>query len=318
MSELIPLDELAKQKGIGRITLKRIEDSLGLKYVNELVLFNPEELSERAGIDIERAERILRIARRLVRPVKALQASHITEYGKEVLTTGVKGIDELLGGGLRTSELYEFAGEFGSGKTRLCHQLAVTVQLPVNRGGLGGSAVYIDTEGTFSSERIVHIAERFSVKEPLESILYFRPINVVELEDFVVEELNALIRDKGVRLIVIDSIIALYRSQFKGIEWLARRQQRINYVLDWLKRLSTLYDVVVVYTNQVLTQPVPFGVAIKIPAGGNILAHAATHRFFLRKTRGHIIMEVLDSPRLPYKATALFVIKNDGLHDYEG
>jgi len=30
MSELIPLDELAKPKGIGRITLKKIEDRLGL------------------------------------------------------------------------------------------------------------------------------------------------------------------------------------------------------------------------------------------------------------------------------------------------
>jgi len=66
-----------------------------------------------------------------------------------------------------------------------------------------------------------------------------------------------------------------------------------------------------------LTQPTPFGVSLKVPAGGNIIAHAATHRLLLRKTKESTIVEVLDSPRLPYKSSTQFVIKDDGLYDYE-
>jgi len=316
MTNLIPIEELVKEKGIGRITLKRIEDSLGLKYVNELVLFNAEELSERTGIDVERAEKILRAARRLVKPTKATRVSEISEVG-EYLTTGIGSLDTLLGGGLKTGELYEFAGEYGSGKTQLCHQLAVTVQLPPAKGGLGAACCYIDTEGTFSKMRIEKISGRFGIEDALDNIYYVRVITVGELEDFVIENLQGLVRENNVRLIIIDSIIALYRSQFRGREWLARRQQRINYLLDWLKRLSITFDNIIAYTNQVLEQPVPFGTSIKIPCGGNIIAHAATHRFIIRKAKDHRIIECIDSPRIPYRASALFTIKEDGLYDYE-
>ena len=45
-------------------------------------------------------------------------------------------------------------GEFGCSKTQVAHQLAVNIQLPVEMGGLNGSAIIIDTENTFRPERI--------------------------------------------------------------------------------------------------------------------------------------------------------------------
>jgi len=54
----------------------------------------------------------------------------------------------------------ELIGEFGTGKTQLCHTLCVTVQLPKDRGGLEAGALFIDTEGTFRPERIVQIARK--------------------------------------------------------------------------------------------------------------------------------------------------------------
>ena len=151
----------------------------------------------------------------------------------------------------------------------------------------------------------------------MSNIFYVRPITVGDLEDIVIKNIQVLLREKGVRLIIIGSIIALYRSQFKGIEYLARRQQKINYVLEWLKGYSQIYNIAVVYTNQILTQPIPFGVALKVPAGGNIIAHAATHRFFLRKRKDFILIECIDSPRIPRGATAQFEIKENGcLNNY--
>jgi DNA repair protein RAD51 len=52
-------------------------------------------------------------------------------------------------------------GEFRTGKTQLCHQLAVTCQLPIDQGGGEGKCLYIDTEGTFRPERLLAVAERY-------------------------------------------------------------------------------------------------------------------------------------------------------------
>jgi len=309
------IDELNKY-GIGKMTINLLKKKLGIKYVRELSLYNAEELETYTGISVDRAEKILRISRELSHRTKISLATEKTEK-KEVFTTGIESLDILLGGGIWTRELTEFAGEFGSGKTQLCHQLAVTVQPPLGKGGLSGSCLYIDTEGTFSQSRIKAIASRFKIEKPLKNIYYTRPITVGDLEDIVVKNLSEFLREKNVKLVIIDSIIALYRSQFKGVEYLARRQQRINYVLDWLKRYSIIYNIAIVYTNQVLTQPVPFGVALKIPAGGNIIAHAATHRFFLKKRKNFILIECIDSPRISRGATAQFIIKKDGCFDFK-
>lgn len=74
------------------------------------------------------------------------------------LTTGSRELDKLLGGGIETGSITEIFGEFRSGKTQLCHTLAVTCQLPVSQGGGEGKCLYIDTEGTFRPERLLAVS----------------------------------------------------------------------------------------------------------------------------------------------------------------
>jgi len=66
-------------------------------------------------------------------------------------------------GGFESGSLTEIYGEFRTGKTQLCHTLAVTSQLPLAQGGAEGKAMYIDTEGTFRPQRLISIAERFGM-----------------------------------------------------------------------------------------------------------------------------------------------------------
>lgn len=47
------------------------------------------------------------------------------------LTTGSKELDRLLGGGIETGSITEIFGEFRTGKTQICHTLAVTCQVCV-------------------------------------------------------------------------------------------------------------------------------------------------------------------------------------------
>lgn len=79
-----------------------------------------------------------------------------------MISTGSKNLDELLGGGIETGAITELFGEFRTGKTQLCHTLAVICQLPLDMGGGEGKCLYIDTEGTFRPERLLAVAERYS------------------------------------------------------------------------------------------------------------------------------------------------------------
>jgi len=61
--------------------------------------------------------------------------------------------------------------------------------------------------------------------------------------------------------------------------------------------------------------PTKPGAALRIPAGGNVIAHASTHRLLLRKAGEKHIIRVLDSPYLPYKAQAEFKVTSEGVED---
>lgn len=70
-------------------------------------------------------------------------------------------------------------GEFRTGKTQLCHMLAVTCQLPVEHNGGEGKCLYIDTEGTFRPERLLAVAEKYTLSGPdvLDNVAYARAYN---------------------------------------------------------------------------------------------------------------------------------------------
>ena len=93
-----------------------------------------------------------------------------------MISTGSSKLDELLGGGFESGSLTEIYGEFRTGKTQLCHTLAVTCQLPLAQGGAEGKAMYIDTEGTFRPQRLIAIAERFGMDPGavLDNVAYAR------------------------------------------------------------------------------------------------------------------------------------------------
>ncbi|KAF2300510.1 hypothetical protein GH714_013883 [Hevea brasiliensis] len=75
------------------------------------------------------------------------------------ITTSSADLDNILGGGISCKEVTEIGGVPGIGKTQLGIQLAVNVQIPPHCGGLGGRAIYIDTEGSFMVERALQVAE---------------------------------------------------------------------------------------------------------------------------------------------------------------
>ena len=71
----------------------------------------------------------------------------------------------------------------------------------------------------------------------------------------VIRSLAKSIEQYKAKLVIIDSIISLHRAEFADRETLAERQQRLGIILHKLIRLAEIYNVAVVYANQVQAQP---------------------------------------------------------------
>ncbi|KAD4180283.1 hypothetical protein E3N88_28874 [Mikania micrantha] len=228
------------------------------------------------------------------------------------VTTGSQALDELLGGGIETLQITEAFGEFRSGKTQLAHTLCVTTQLPTSMKGGNGKVAYIDTEGTFRPDHIVPIAERFGMDAGavLDNILYARAYTYEHQYNLLLG-LAAKMSEEPFRLLIIDSVIALFRVDFTGRGELAERQQKLAQMLSRLTKIAEEFNVAVYMTNQVIADP-GGGVFIsdpKKPAGGHVLAHAATVRLMFRKGKGEQrVCKVFDAPNPESEAISLQTI----------
>ncbi|XP_016161466.1 PREDICTED: meiotic recombination protein DMC1/LIM15 homolog isoform X3 [Ficedula albicollis] len=138
----------------------------------------------------------------------------------------------------------------------------------------------------------------------------------MELLDYVAAKFH---EEAGIfKLLIIDSIMALFRVDFSGRGELAERQQKLAQMLSRLQKISEEYNVAVFVTNQMTADPgatMTFQADPKKPIGGHILAHASTTRISLRKGRGELrIAKIYDSPEMP-ENEATFAITAGGIGD---
>jgi len=301
---------------VGPATAKKIQE-LGFNTVESLATATAREL-EPAGIGEKRALEVIRKARSSM-ALSFIRVDELLKMRQNVLrlATGSKTVDELLAGGLETQTITEFYGEYGSGKSQVCHQLCVNVQLPPDRGGLGGGALYIDTENTFRTERIVQMAQHLGLDlEDVVKNIIFAEAYTSDHQMFLLDNADKVVKENNIRLIIVDSVTSHFRSEYLGREMLAERQQKINKHLHRLIRLARAFNAVAVVTNQVMAKPdVFFGNTVH-PIGGHIVAHTSHTRVFLRKSaRGPIrIARLVSSPYLP-EGERVFKITEDGIVD---
>jgi DNA repair protein RadA len=325
MVKMVGNDELDLRnlEGVGPATKQKLVDA-GIRNILDLAIRGPMEVAEIVGIDISRAIELCNKARTKLVELGRLEEEFVpaTEIYKrrmeiERITTGSKNLDELLGGGVETQAVTEFYGEYGSGKTQICHTLCVTVQLPREQGGLEAGAIYIDTENTFRPERIAGIAEARELNPNLvlSNIVVAKAYNSAH-QELIVNELGNVIEKQGSRLIIVDSAVAHYRAEFLGRGTLAERQQRLNRFMHHLLRTAEAYNVAIVVTNQVQAAPdVFFGDPTK-PIGGHVVGHTSTYRVYLKKAGKNRIARMVDSPYHPEREI-VFVLNEKGIDDPE-
>jgi len=304
--------------GVGPSTAKKLRE-LGFQTVESLAMATVREL-EQAGISERKAFEIIEAARSSI-SLSFIRGDELLKMHQNVLrlTTGSKKLDELLGGGIESQTITEFYGEYGSGKSQVAHQLCVNVQQPTEKGGLTGGALYIDTENTFRTERIVQMARHLEL-EPDEVVkkIIIAEAYTSDHQMFLLENSDRVIKENNIRLIIVDSLTAHFRSEYLGRESLALRQQKLNKHMHKLIRLARAFNAVAFVTNQVMASPdVFFGDPIR-PVGGHVVAHTSHTRVFLRKSSGSPvrIARLVSSPYLP-EGERTFKITENGIEDVE-
>merc|ERR1712018_1018504 len=305
--------------GVNGGDIKKLREA-GYHTIESIVYAPKKNLLAIKGISEAKADKIIAEGQKLV-PTGFTTATEMHLRRSQIIqvTTGSKELDKLLQGGIETGSITEMFGEFRTGKSQLCHTMAVTCQLPIDMGGAEGKCLYIDTEGTFRPERLLAWAERFGLSgnDVLDNVAYARAYNTDHQTQLLIQA-AAMMSESRYALIIIDSATALYRTDYSGRGELSARQMHLARFLRMLLRLADEYGVAVMVTNQVVAQvdgAAMFSADPKKPLGGNIMAHASTTRLYLRKGRGEQrICKIYDSPCLP-EGEAIFAINTDGIGD---
>ncbi len=131
----------------------------------DLAVSRADELAVHINASKESAAAFIMATQKLIRDSHMIEKEFLTaelvlEKRKSMLrcSTGSRALDELLLGGIETQAVTEFYGEYGSGKSQICHTLCAMARQSTESGGLDSAVIYIDTEGTFRPERLGQIA----------------------------------------------------------------------------------------------------------------------------------------------------------------
>ncbi|XP_055848074.1 DNA repair protein RAD51 homolog 3 [Episyrphus balteatus] len=249
------------------------------------------------------------------------------------IITLCKQLDACLGGGVPPKVITEFCGAPGTGKTQMCLQLCVNVQFPQEVGGIGGEALFIDTNQGFSPRRLQeiaqHCAERYiqtykrfhkqqTVAADFNSTSILNNVSYIYCKDYV-ELLTTLETvkcklglNKNVRLLAIDSFSFLFRS----FEDNTNRTRIIYEILTDLQQMADKYDLAVVITNE-LTTRIANEEAIVCPALGDSLAHKVGQRIILSKLKNEHNVAFLAKSYFVAKTGIPFRIKDSGIRGLE-
>ncbi|XP_061246129.1 DNA repair protein RAD51 homolog 3 isoform X3 [Bos javanicus] len=321
--------------------------SAGFQTAEELLEVKPSELSKEVGISKEEALETLQIIRRECLTNKT-SYSVIAESGRKCtalelleqehtqnfIITFCSALDNILGGGIPLTKTTEICGAPGVGKTQLCMQLAIDVQIPECFGGVEGEAVFIDTEGSFMVDRVVDLAtaciqhlqliagthmeeehpkalQDFTLENILSHIYYFRCRDYTELLAQVYLLSDFLSEHSKVRLVIVDGIAFPFRHD---LDDLSLRTRLLNGLAQQMISLANNHRLAVILTNQMTTK-FDRNQALLVPALGESWGHAATIRLIFHWDQKQSRLATLYKSPSQKESTVPFQITPQGFRD---
>lgn len=244
----------------------------------------------------------------ILEKINALKQSSRVESAADLLVNSRspihlfhQGLAKLLNGGLPVGRITELCGASGSGKTQMCLQFCVDVQIPHELGGSAGEALYISTDFGFQIERLEQIAEatckhfnsvensncitkekclkKLSTTAFLDGVKVLR---IFELSDIykAIEFPNSLFEaHRNIKLVVFDSFSL---PLILHLEDPIIRTKTVAFILSKLLKLAIKYEFALVLTNQLMTIVSGENSSVVKPALGQAYAHRIHQRLILR------------------------------------
>lgn len=302
--------ELEQISGCGPATIDKLSSN-GISTLMALAVSSPANIADMCGISENVARKLIQNARDNLK----LGFEVASEYAKKrdkvkKLGTGCSDFDNMLGGGFESKSITEVYGRTSSGKTQLSHLMVIRALLENKEN----KAIYLDSESTFREERIKDFAEanELAVDDVMSRIFIARSYNP-EHQMLLVDEIEKMLqKDNTYRILVIDSLTSHFRANFSGRGELASRQQLLNKHLHQLLRIADIYNMIVIVTNQVSSNPGVMYGNPEQPIGGNIMSHSATSIVYLRPSKaGTWAAKLVDSPSLP-QTECNYIITKEG------
>lgn len=313
----------------------------GIEYVNALKNLKPTDLIKESGFT--KAELIdLYETLDMFNTVKPVSAYDLLQINKQETTHNIstlsKNFDRILGGGIPIGKIVEICGAAGVGKTQISIQQCINIQIPKIIGGLESQAVYIDTEGSFMSNRAVEIAQatvnflknkhpeadlsKFTVENIMLNIFIYRCVDHVQLIS-IINNLQKLIeKHKKVKLVIVDSLAYPFRFvDHKDSNSTAMKTNVLNNFMANAYELITKYNLTFLITNQMTTRIIRdidsnTTSSTLVPALGETWAHSANMRIILTWMNNKRTASVTKSSYMP-DAIIYYKISEIGFEELE-
>lgn len=171
-------------------------------------------------------------------------------------------LDKLLGGGIEKGAITQFYGPPGCGKTNIA--LKILYESTKN----GSKAIFMDTEGGLSLERIQQIAS--SDFDKIATNIYLLEPKTFDEQQLDIQSIEDVLKeDNSIDILIIDSIVALYRVEDGDPTEINKRLGRM---MAKLLTLSREYNIAIVITNQIYS-PFDSDDLIVEPIGGTVLKY---------------------------------------------
>jgi DNA repair and recombination protein RadB len=224
------------------------------------------------------------------------------------LSTGSISLDKLLGGGFPNESVSLIFGEAETGKSSLA------VQCAVNCARRGYKSLFIDADGTFSSERLSQIAE-FDYKKISPLMIIMKPTTFQEqVKTF--DQLEKIVTKKF-RLIVVDTMTSLYRLELDDPKEAYSSNRELNRQMAVLTQIAKTCGVAALVISQV--RSVPFGEGVNVrPVATRVLNYWSDVILDLQQTGQTRVIKVLREkhPKIAGKRFCYVKIERKGISDY--
>ena len=227
---------------------------------------------------------------------------------QSLIPTGCISLDKLLGGGFPAEGVSLVYGEAETGKTSLA------VQCAVNCARRGIKSLFIDTDGTFSYERLSQIAE-YDYEEISPLMIIMRPTTFQE-QSRAIDSLEKVITKKF-GLIIVDTVTSLYRVELDDMKETYAANRELNRQLAVLTQIAKTCGVAVLVISQV--RSVPFGETVEMkPVATRVLNYWSDIILDMKQTGQTRVIKVLREKHPKIKGTGFIYIKieSTGISDY--